>query len=95
MVKRWNSVVFQHKKYLKVATDLILVDMFNISSLLVLSLEISCLVLTLMFIFILICLFIKVFDIGPEGGDQEIDGDVLIETDEIPYECGARLVLIC
>lgn len=37
----------------------------------------------------------QVFDIGPEGGDQEIDGDVLIETDEIPYECGARLVLIC
>lgn len=35
------------------------------------------------------------FDIGPEGGDQEIDGDVLIETDEIPYECGARLILIC
>lgn len=49
--------------------------------------------LTLIFIFIF--LFIKVFDIGPEGGDQEIDGDVLIETDEIPYECGARLVLIC
>ncbi|PRD32149.1 UNVERIFIED_CONTAM: Mycbp2, partial [Trichonephila clavipes] len=33
---------------------------------------------------------LKVFDIGPEGGDQEIDGDVLVETDEIPYECGAR-----
>lgn len=40
------------------------------------------------------CIFLfKVFDIGPEGGDQEIDGDVLIETDEIPYECGARFVL--
>ncbi|KAG8179148.1 hypothetical protein JTE90_015337 [Oedothorax gibbosus] len=33
---------------------------------------------------------LKVYDIGPEGGDQEIDGDVLVETDEIPYECGAR-----
>ncbi|GIY69151.1 hypothetical protein CEXT_121812 [Caerostris extrusa] len=33
---------------------------------------------------------LKVFDIGPEGGDQEIDGDVIVETDEIPYECGAR-----
>ncbi|XP_042905925.1 E3 ubiquitin-protein ligase MYCBP2 isoform X1 [Parasteatoda tepidariorum] len=33
---------------------------------------------------------LKVFDIGPEGGEQEVDGELLIETDEIPYECGAR-----
>lgn len=39
-------------------------------------------------------IYFQVFDIGPEGGDQEIDGDVLIETDEIPYECGARFVLV-
>lgn len=25
-----------------------------------------------------------------DGGDQEVDGDLLAETEEIPYECGAR-----
>ena len=33
---------------------------------------------------------IKLFDIGPEGGEQEGDGDLLAESDEIAYECGAR-----
>ncbi|XP_032681431.1 E3 ubiquitin-protein ligase MYCBP2 isoform X1 [Odontomachus brunneus] len=33
---------------------------------------------------------IKVFDIGIDGGDQENDGELLAETDEIPYECGPR-----
>ncbi|CAN8032629.1 unnamed protein product, partial [Ixodes persulcatus] len=33
---------------------------------------------------------IRVFDIGTEGGDQETDGELLAETEEIPYECGAR-----
>ena len=33
---------------------------------------------------------IKLFDIGTEGGDQEGDGDLLSESDEIAYECGAR-----
>ena len=33
---------------------------------------------------------IKLFDIGTEGGDQEGDGDLLAESDEIAYECGAR-----
>lgn len=71
--------------------SLILIDISNIFLLLILPLKIC-----LIFIFIpFLLFFIKVFDIGPEGGDQEIDGDVLIETDEIPYECGARLVLIC
>ncbi|XP_056648043.1 E3 ubiquitin-protein ligase MYCBP2 isoform X1 [Diorhabda sublineata] len=33
---------------------------------------------------------LKLLDIGPEGGEQEIDGDLLAETEEIPYECGPR-----
>ncbi|GAB6023050.1 hypothetical protein CHUAL_007142 [Chamberlinius hualienensis] len=33
---------------------------------------------------------VKVFDIGMDGGEQEVDGELLAETEEIPYECGAR-----
>lgn len=33
---------------------------------------------------------LKLMDIGPEGSDQEIDGELLTETEEIPYECGPR-----
>ncbi|KAK4016037.1 hypothetical protein OUZ56_031000 [Daphnia magna] len=33
---------------------------------------------------------IKVFDLGTAGGDQEGDGELLAETDEVVYECGAR-----
>ncbi|XP_014476551.1 PREDICTED: E3 ubiquitin-protein ligase MYCBP2 isoform X3 [Dinoponera quadriceps] len=33
---------------------------------------------------------IKLFDIGIDGGDQENDGELLAETEEIPYECGPR-----
>ncbi|RLU27103.1 hypothetical protein DMN91_000902 [Ooceraea biroi] len=33
---------------------------------------------------------IKLFDIGIEGGDQENDGELLAESEEIPYECGPR-----
>ncbi|XP_046440285.1 E3 ubiquitin-protein ligase MYCBP2-like isoform X2 [Daphnia pulex] len=33
---------------------------------------------------------IKVFDLGIGGGDQEGDGELLAETDEVVYECGAR-----
>lgn len=33
---------------------------------------------------------LRVYDIGLEGGEQEGDGDVLTETEEVPYECGAR-----
>lgn len=33
---------------------------------------------------------IKLLDIGTEGGEQENDGEILIETEEIPYECGPR-----
>jgi E3 ubiquitin-protein ligase MYCBP2 len=33
---------------------------------------------------------IKLFDIGTEGGDQEGDGELLSESDETAYECGAR-----
>ncbi|XP_050038840.1 E3 ubiquitin-protein ligase MYCBP2 [Dermacentor andersoni] len=33
---------------------------------------------------------IRVFDIGTDGGDQETDGEMLTETEEMPYECSAR-----
>jgi len=33
---------------------------------------------------------IKLFDIGTEGGEQEGDGDLLCESEEVTYECGAR-----
>ncbi|XP_076446720.1 E3 ubiquitin-protein ligase MYCBP2-like isoform X7 [Babylonia areolata] len=33
---------------------------------------------------------IKVFELGVDGGDNETDGEMLAETDEVPYECGAR-----
>lgn len=33
---------------------------------------------------------LRLYDIGPDGGEQEGDGDVLAETEETPYECGAR-----
>ena len=33
---------------------------------------------------------IKVFELGPDGSDNEPDGDLMAETEEIPYECGAR-----
>ena len=33
---------------------------------------------------------IKLFDIGVDGGDQEGDGDLLAESEEVTYECGAR-----
>ncbi|KAK9891452.1 hypothetical protein WA026_014685 [Henosepilachna vigintioctopunctata] len=32
----------------------------------------------------------KLLDIGPDGGDQEGDGEILAETEELPYECGPR-----
>ena len=33
---------------------------------------------------------IKLFDIGADGGENEGDGDLLCESDEVTYECGAR-----
>ncbi|KAJ8666974.1 hypothetical protein QAD02_008636, partial [Eretmocerus hayati] len=33
---------------------------------------------------------IKLFDIGVDGGEEETDGELLAETDEIPYECEPR-----
>ena len=35
-------------------------------------------------------IFSQLFDIGTEGGEHESDGEMLAETDEIPYECGPR-----
>lgn len=33
---------------------------------------------------------LKLMDIGPDGGEQEGDGELLAETEELPYECGPR-----
>jgi E3 ubiquitin-protein ligase MYCBP2 len=33
---------------------------------------------------------IRLFDIGPDGGEQETDGEVVAESEEVTYECGAR-----
>ncbi|CAH1777009.1 unnamed protein product [Owenia fusiformis] len=33
---------------------------------------------------------IKLYELGPEGGEHETDGELLAETEEVPYECGAR-----
>uniref|UniRef100_A0AAR5Q5P7 PHR domain-containing protein n=1 Tax=Dendroctonus ponderosae TaxID=77166 RepID=A0AAR5Q5P7_DENPD len=33
---------------------------------------------------------LKLLDIGPNGGEQEVDGELLTETEEVPYECGPR-----
>lgn len=33
---------------------------------------------------------IKVFDLGMDGGDNETDGELVAETEEMPYRCGAR-----
>ncbi|XP_074650729.1 E3 ubiquitin-protein ligase MYCBP2-like [Tubulanus polymorphus] len=35
---------------------------------------------------------IKVFDLGNDGGESETYGDLLAETEEIPFECGPREV---
>ncbi|KAK7473506.1 hypothetical protein BaRGS_00035259, partial [Batillaria attramentaria] len=32
----------------------------------------------------------RCFELGVDGGDNEADGELLSETDEIPFECGAR-----
>ncbi|RWS30275.1 E3 ubiquitin-protein ligase MYCBP2-like isoform X6, partial [Leptotrombidium deliense] len=33
---------------------------------------------------------LRLYDIGVDGGEQEGDGDILAETDEVPYECAPR-----
>lgn len=33
---------------------------------------------------------VKLYDIGIEGGDQEGDGELITESDEIIYECPPR-----
>lgn len=33
---------------------------------------------------------LKLFDLGMDGGSYEKDGDLLSETNEIPYECAPR-----
>lgn len=30
------------------------------------------------------------YDIGLDGGDQESDGELMAETDELTYECAPR-----
>ncbi|XP_062389671.1 E3 ubiquitin-protein ligase MYCBP2 isoform X1 [Sardina pilchardus] len=33
---------------------------------------------------------IKMFELGPDGGDHETDGELLAETDVLAYDCAAR-----
>lgn len=44
------------------------------------------------FITKLLCLgfFVQLFELGPDGGDHETDGDLLAETDVLAYDCAAR-----
>ena len=30
------------------------------------------------------------FELGSDVGDNEVDGELLAETDEMPYRCAAR-----
>ena len=30
------------------------------------------------------------YELGPDGGDNETDGELIAETEEVAYECGAR-----
>jgi E3 ubiquitin-protein ligase MYCBP2 len=34
--------------------------------------------------------FAQLFELGPDGGDHETDGDLLAETDVLAYDCAAR-----
>ena len=33
---------------------------------------------------------LQVFDIGPEGGEVEGEGELLAESEETPFECASR-----
>lgn len=35
-------------------------------------------------------LLVQLFELGPDGGDHETDGDLLAETDVLAYDCAAR-----
>lgn len=35
----------------------------------------------------------QLFELGPDGGDHETDGDLLAETDVLAYDCAARFFL--
>lgn len=35
----------------------------------------------------------QLFELGPDGGDHETDGDLLAETDVLAYDCAARYCL--
>lgn len=38
-------------------------------------------------------LLLQLFELGPDGGDNEGDGELLAETEEVAFECAARWVL--
>lgn len=38
-------------------------------------------------------LLVQLFELGPDGGDHETDGDLLAETDVLAYDCAARYYL--
>ena len=33
---------------------------------------------------------LQLFELGLDGGDNETDGDILAESEEIPFDCAAR-----
>ena len=37
-----------------------------------------------------VCLSLQLFELGTDGGDNEGDGELLAETEEVAFECGAR-----
>ena len=38
----------------------------------------------------------QLFELGPEAGDNEIDGELIAETEELPYRCSPRYFnLLC
>lgn len=39
--------------------------------------------------------FLQLFELGPDGGDHETDGDLLAETDVLAYDCAARYSKLC
>ena len=36
------------------------------------------------------CFHLQVYDLGPKGGEYELDGEWLAESDDITFDCGAR-----
>lgn len=40
---------------------------------------------------VVVCI-LQLFELGPDGGENEGDGEVLAESDEVVFECAARYI---